>query len=96
MSLDNLAQLATLLFRPTLLFSTLVELELNNVFLSVCSKNCGAAGRSDLAGILHSCSLGEYMGCFFIFQKTLIFGVWDEFSTIATIGPLSSWENTDS
>ena len=35
------------------------------------------------------------MGGFFSFSKILIYGAWDEFFTIATIGPLSCWINTE-
>ena len=55
-------------------FSTAVELASENVCLSVSHLNTlGQAGDfkkwSDLAEILHTCSLGESLGCFFIFSK---------------------------
>ena len=50
------------------LFSTSVELESENVCVFV-PKYIGAAWRlqkwSDLAEILHTCSLGKYLGVFF-------------------------------
>ena len=70
-------------------FSTSVELESDNVCLSVClsvclyvclSENFGAGWRLqksfDLAEILHTSSLGEYLGVFFSFFKILIFRAW--------------------
>ena len=78
----------------SILFSTSVELESDNVFLSVCPKTLGRLQKlSDLAEI---CSLGEYLGVFFfIFQKFWFLGPGDKFFTNATIGPPNSWKNTE-
>ena len=70
----NLQCYRTLLF----LFSTSVELESDNVCMYVClSGNFGAAWRLqkwfDLAEILHTCSLGKYLGVFFSFFKNFHF-----------------------
>ena len=59
-------------------FSTSVELESDNVCMYVCMYVClfGAwrlQKRWDLAEILHTCSLGEYLGVFFSFFKNFDF-----------------------
>ena len=55
------------------------------VCLCVCPKNFGAGWRlqklSDLAEILHTCSLGEYLGVFFSFFENFDFwGLGTSFS----------------
>ena len=87
-----------------LVFSTSVELESDNVCMSVCMsvrKLWGSLQKwSNLAEILHTYSLGEYLGCFFHFFKILIFWAWSRVFALTKklkqrIGFLEPWDFID-
>ena len=83
------------------IFSTSVELGSENVCvcvclsvcLSVCPKYFGAGSRlqkwSDLAEILHTCSLDEYLGVFFLFFEN--FDFWDLGTSFSAKTRLKLW-----